>query len=244
MGARWLSILLLLVLLAALTVAVQTQMTAGLELGANALFAPYRPAWLLDAFVWLTAMGTGASLTGTALAATALLWASGRGRSVFPLWVTFLGAEAATWSLKFVFDRPRPTFLPGVATATSPSYPSAHATATAALIGILAYIVAADRPARGERFGVAAAAMALIALIGFSRVYLSVHYLSDVLAGFLIAAIWLLIGTMLADRRSSRRRQSPEPDALASLRASGTQTTQSQLPCGSSGDMASRSSAS
>ena len=191
----------LLVTLAALTAAVQAQATMVLDLSVNAAFTPYRATWLLHGFLWLTTMGTGASLTGTGLATSALLWSSGRTTRLLPLWVTFLGAQATTWAAKFAIERPRPSFLPGVATAASPSFPSAHATATAALIGMLAFLVAMDRPARGERVGIATTALALVALIGFSRVFLNVHYPTDVLAGFLVAGIWLLIGTGLVDRQ-------------------------------------------
>ena len=179
--------------LAGLTTVVQLGWTLPIDLGLNASLTPYRAAALMAVFVWITTLGTGASLIGTAAAASAGLWCLGRGRAVPRLWLAFIGAEATTWTVKFLVDRPRPVFLPGVATASSRSFPSALATATTAVSGTLAWILARERPDR--RRAVAVAAAGVIALIAFSRIALSVHYLSDVVAGALVGAIWILVGT-------------------------------------------------
>ena len=113
------------------------------------------------------------------------------------LWLTLLGAEATTWSLKFAAGRLRPPFLPGIE-ALSPSFPSAHATVALSLYGYLALVVAAGAP--GHRRAVFVCAGAVIVLIGFSRVFLSLHYLSDVLAGYAVAAAWLWVGWRKAPR--------------------------------------------
>ena len=182
---------------AGLTVAVENQATMAVDLAVNASFVPYRSAWMLALFLWVTSMGTGASLVGTALAVSALLWSSRRAALLVPLWVTFLGAQATTWSAKYLIHRVRPVFLPGVATAGSPSFPSAHATATAALVGILALLVACDLPGQGQRRSSITVAVAIVGLIAFSRLFLNVHYLSDVVAGLLVAGFWLQIGSGL-----------------------------------------------
>ncbi len=184
------------VLLCMLTVAVRSGVTMPFDLGLNAFFEPYRAPWLLAAVLWITGLGTGVSTLGMAVVASALLWSRGQGGLLRPLWTTFLGAEATTWAMKFLVDRPRPVFLPGVATASSPSFPSAHATATMALIGILGYLVAIARPDRCIAIAILSAAM--IGLIGFSRVFLNVHYPTDVLGGFLVGLLWLIVGSGLA----------------------------------------------
>ncbi len=90
----------------------------------------------------------------------------------------------------------RPPFLEGL-TAASPSFPSAHATVSTAIYGFIGLAAAQPLPPPQHWIPLAAAA-ALILLIGFSRLLLSLHYLSDVLAGGTVGAAWLLIGWHLA----------------------------------------------
>ena len=171
------------------------------DAAASAVLAPYRTPWLIAAFIWLTTLGTGAALTGVAVTATGFLWAARRGALIPPLWITFAGAQATVWSAKYVIGRARPAFLDGVASAASPSFPSAHATGSAAVLGFVAYAVASGLPGRRERFEVTFWAVVLVAMIGFSRVFLGVHFATDVAAGFLAGASWLLVGTALAVAR-------------------------------------------
>lgn len=200
-------------LLAALTGAVLRAPGAvtALDDAASALLAPYRAPWLLTAFLWLTTLGTGAALFGVAVTATGFLRAAGRGALILPLWVTFAGAQATVWTSKYVVGRARPAFLDGVASAVSPSFPSAHATGSAAVLGFVAYAMAGGLSARRERFEVAFWAVVLVALIGFSRVFLSVHFAADVAGGFLAGGSWLLLGVALA----SARGDGPGPGLLS-----------------------------
>ena len=151
---------------------------------------PLRVRPVVVAFDWLTQAGTGGTGVAVALAASALLWSAGRGLLVLPLWACFAGAEATSWSAKFVFNRVRPQFIEGI-TVGSPSFPSAHATVSVAVYGFVAVAVAAALPGRGGTVLLCAAA--LIALIMFSRLLLSVHYLSDVVGGALVGGAWVLL---------------------------------------------------
>jgi len=162
----------------------------------NAGLAPLRSKLALAGFGWLTQIGTGAAGTIVALVASGLFWSDGRNRLILPIWVAFLGAQTTTWSLKFVTHRARPPFLDGV-TAASPSFPSAHATVSTAIYGFIALAVAAGLEP-GQRWTVYAAAAALILLIWFSRLFLSLHYLTDVAAGGLVGLFWLLLGWRMA----------------------------------------------
>lgn len=164
----------------------------------NALFGPWRERLLVRAFVWITALGAGPALTIVAMTATGFLWADRRTGYILPLWVAFLGAQATTWSGKYFIARHRPEFIQAMS-ETSPSFPSGHATASMALYGFLAYALVRDLPGRRERFEVAFWTAALIAAIGFSRIFRSLHYTTDVLAGFLVGAFWLLVGFALGE---------------------------------------------
>jgi len=176
-------------------------MLDALDIAINAAFAPWRQGLLLAGFAWLTDMASESSAVAVALVASALLWSGGRAARVGPLWLTLTGAEATTWTLKFAAGRLRPPHLDGIE-AASASFPSGHATVAVALFGYLALVVAADAPR--HRRAVLACAGIWIALIGFSRMFLSLHYLTDVLAGYAIAAAWLWFGWRISARRVAR----------------------------------------
>lgn len=173
-----------------------------LDRGINAFFGPVRVQPLLAIFVWITAVGAGSAVIPVAMTATGFLWADRRSRLILPLWVTLLGAEATTWAGKYLIGRARPQFL-DVASAASPAFPSGHATGSMAVYGFLAYALARNLPRLRARFELAFWVSILILLIGFSRIFLSLHYMSDVLGGFLVGGFWLLVGFAIAERARS-----------------------------------------
>jgi membrane-associated phospholipid phosphatase len=100
------------------------------------------------------------------------------------------GAWLLDYALKLVFNRARPPFATEFVNPGSLSFPSGHALESLVAYGLIAHFLGAKYPARRRIVNVAA--FVLIALIGFSRLYLGVHYLSDVLAGFLAGFVWLV----------------------------------------------------
>lgn len=179
----------------------------------NAAFAPWREPLLVAVFLWITGLGTGSALTAVAAIATGLLWADRRLRFAMPLWVSFLGAQATAYAGKFAVARQRPEFIEAVQ-AISPSFPSAHATGAMAVYGFIAYAIARNLSRPGQRFEVVFWAGVLIATIGFSRIFLSLHYTTDVVAGFMVGGFWLLVGFSLAEHgRSLEQRASATPYA-------------------------------
>ena len=174
-----------------------------LDQGVDTFFTPYRSDWLLAGFLWITAISAGPSLTATLCCATVLLMSGTRRRLVVPLWIAFLGAQATTWSSKYIIARPRPVFLPDI-TEWNPSFPSGHSTASTALIGMLGYIVACSVPGWRRRFDVAFSTVVVIGLVCFSRLFLGVHFFTDVLAGILVGAFWLLVGVTVTHLRAAK----------------------------------------
>jgi len=164
----------------------------------NNFFGSYRAGPLLEIFLWLTALGGSPAIVAVGVVTTGFLWAHRRAFFVAPLWITFLGAQATTWAGKLLIGRERPTFIEAVS-AVSPSFPSGHATAAMAVYGYLAYALARDVPSARARFELGFWAAVLIASVGFSRIFLSLHYTSDVLSGFLVGGFWLLVGFALAE---------------------------------------------
>jgi undecaprenyl-diphosphatase len=103
-------------------------------------------------------------------------------------------AEIASEALKSLYDRPRPEFVPHGSYVYSASFPSGHSTLSAATYLTLAVLIASLEPNRGTKRMVFTLAVVLVLGIGFSRVYLGVHWPSDVLAGWCLGAACALAG--------------------------------------------------
>ena len=153
------------------------------------------PGWCWPASPGSRQVGTGAAGAVLCLVASGLFWSDGRTRLIAPLWVAFIGAQATTWSLKFITARVRPPFLEGI-TAASPSFPSAHATVSMAVYAFMA-LATADGLAQGRAVVLAVAGLLILAIC-FSRMLLSLHYLSDVVAGAAVGLFWVVLGWGLA----------------------------------------------
>ncbi|MBI5005281.1 MAG: phosphatase PAP2 family protein [Candidatus Lloydbacteria bacterium] len=139
------------------------------------------------------------------LAVSLALWLLDKRVFIIPLLISVSGAELLTGTLKNIIARPRPEMAKVV--ENSFAFPSGHATVAVALYGFLAYILFRMCRTRKEKIVVSAAAVFIILLIGFSRLYLGVHYVSDVIAGYLVGALWLSIGMCLTEHFLERKKQ-------------------------------------
>jgi membrane-associated phospholipid phosphatase len=119
------------------------------------------------------------------------------------LCVVAIGIEVLNGLLKLAFHRPRPELA--YLHLDTYSFPSGHAAGSAAVYGALAFLLG-RHVGRGGRIGCACAFVVVVCAIGFTRLYLGVHYLSDVLAGFSIGVAWLAACLFLYRRYLSRRR--------------------------------------
>ncbi len=111
-------------------------------------------------------------------------------RSLFIFMVVMSGQGILDRGCKLLFARPRPSSLINYKAVESFSFPSGHAVASLCLYGTIAWIVASRLENSAAKAGTGLFAAVLIFLIGMSRVYIGVHYPTDVMAGFLAAAIW------------------------------------------------------
>lgn len=118
---------------------------------------------------------------------------------------TMAGEIILEFVLKTSFARARPETFFDYPPPSSYSFPSGHAFASLCFYGILAWLITARLQNKVLKFAVWALAAALIFLIGASRVYLGVHYPSDVIGGYLTAVIWV-VTVALGDFWFSRRR--------------------------------------
>jgi undecaprenyl-diphosphatase len=120
--------------------------------------------------------------------------------------VTMAGAGLLDTMLKHAFGRVRPAPFFDYPLPVSNSFPSGHAFFAASFFGGLAVLVSGRVRSRPLRIGVWILAVLIMVLVGFSRVYLGVHYPSDVLAGYAGATVWIT-AVAVGDRLVSRRRQ-------------------------------------
>ncbi len=129
--------------------------------------------------------------------------------------VTALGSSGLNTLIKTAVDRTRPHLPHAVATAHGNSFPSGHAQAATVGCGILVliFLPAVRRSRRPWLYGGAAL---VVALIGFSRIALGVHYVSDVIGGVIIGGAWLLAMTAAfsAWRREEHKPQLPRSEGL------------------------------
>ena len=170
---------------------------------------PLGPLWLEIFMRDITALGSFAILWTVVIASMAYLIVRRRVALglLMGLWV---GAAALlNTALKIGFDRPRPDIVASVAEVYTASYPSGHAMLSAVVFLTLgAFLAALERRWRLRTFW-AVLAVFITLLVGFSRMYLGVHYPSDVLAGWSLGAAWALAGLALAHAlRADRRRSS------------------------------------
>jgi undecaprenyl-diphosphatase len=119
------------------------------------------------------------------------------------IWVV-IGSAALNQVLKLIFHRARPT-LNRIVEANGFSFPSGHSMAAFSLYGVLAFLLWRHIPTVLGRVILIIISVILIVAIGVSRIYLGVHYPSDVLGGFLASASWLAASIWFYQRNSKRR---------------------------------------
>ena len=129
------------------------------------------------------------------------------------LLVAVTGGQVLSHWAKGLFDRPRPDLVSHEAYVYTASFPSGHSMMAAATYLTLAVMLARAAPSRALKAYVVAVALLLALAVGVSRVYLGVHWPSDVLAGWLAGAAWALACYLVADWLGRRGGIEPERDA-------------------------------
>jgi undecaprenyl-diphosphatase len=151
------------------------------------------PRWMHEMVRDFTALGSTGVLTIVTLAAVGFLVMSGRRRtSVFVLGCV-LGGVGLGNALKIGFSRPRPELVPHSVEVFTNSFPSGHAMMSAVVYLTLGNLIARTEERASMRFFILAVATFLTVLVGISRIYLGVHWPTDVLAGWTLGACWALL---------------------------------------------------
>lgn len=131
-----------------------------------------------------------------AVAALLLWWRDGRG--VLLVLAAVPGGAALNWLLKQAFERPRPDAGEGGFGPSDFAFPSGHAANSTLLYGSLLLLALRRLDGGAARAGAVAAACAMVALVGFSRIALRAHYPSDVLAAIAEGVAWLALCAIAA----------------------------------------------
>lgn len=150
----------------------------------------HRIEWIEKSLLEITALGTGLVLMVMVAIAALFLIATQHKFSAFLLLVATGGGIVFNAMLKSTFDRPRPRLFEWLTEPSSSSFPSGHAMTSAIAYFTVAYLIARLEKRRWMRAITIVIALALVLLISVSRIYLGVHYPSDVLAGMVIGLAW------------------------------------------------------
>jgi undecaprenyl-diphosphatase len=135
-------------------------------------------------------------------------------RGAILLTATMVGVSLLNWILKSVFQRPRPLPFFGLTVPASYSFPSGHSLAAFCFYGALAALVTARLRSTFWSALVWAGAVVLIVAVGFSRLYLGLHYPSDIIGGYATGFVWVLT-VASADRMFRRADQRGAKTAVA-----------------------------
>ena len=177
------------------------------QVGMQAIHAHDSPALTRVAFT-LSWIGSPATLVPVVGCTGILLWKRRLRRDAVLLVAGMTGAAVLDTVLKLHFRRVRPDVPWAFVTEHSFSFPSGHSAGAVVLYGVVTYLVWKHLRTAWQRIGVVAAGLLIVAGIGASRVYLGVHYPTDVAAGYLVGLMWLVpvIGTNEYLNRAGARR--------------------------------------
>jgi undecaprenyl-diphosphatase len=154
--------------------------------------APAGPAWLTKAALDITALGGVSVLAIIILMVSGYLWLRRKRHAMWLVVIATVGGQLLSTILKFAFGRPRPDNTLHLVEVSTASFPSGHSMLSAVVYLTLGALLARIEARRRVKTYVVAVALLLSLLIGLSRVYLGVHYPTDVLAGWAAGLTWAL----------------------------------------------------
>lgn len=170
--------------------------TVAFDTAVTALFrvdgVPKGPLWLQEAVRDVTAMGSFTILGFILIAVVAFLALSGKARSAVFVGVSVLGGTILSTGFKMLFDRPRPDVEEATRVFTA-SFPSGHALVSAVVYLTLGLLLAEAVPQRRLKSYFVGLGLFMAIAVGVSRIYMGVHYPTDVIAGWSLGGAWALL---------------------------------------------------
>jgi undecaprenyl-diphosphatase len=173
------------------------------------LSTPIGPGWLTHAIDDITALGGVTVLSIMTGLAGVYLFLSQRIKIAIFMLVSVLGGWVISASLKIAIARPRPEVVPHLVDVQDLSFPSGHAMLSAITYLTIGALLSRAQPTRATRLFMIGAAVFLTLIVGLSRIFLGVHYPTDVLGGWCAGAAWALGCWLVAQRYISAK---PEED--------------------------------
>jgi undecaprenyl-diphosphatase len=175
---------------------------------------PLGPGWLEEAMRDLTALGSTVVLALITLATAVYLVLAGKHRVALFLLVAVVGGVVLSLVLKSAFERPRPDLVTHAAQVFTASFPSAHSMMSAVTYLTLGSLLARVQPRRRLKIYLVGLAILVTLAVGVSRIYLGVHWPSDVLAGWALGASWAVlcwVAALWLQRHGEIEQPGPEP---------------------------------
>lgn len=163
------------------------------------------PPWVAESARDITALGGFTVLALVSVFATAMLVLHGRRLQAVVFAVAVVLAQVASEILKLLIARPRPMLVSHLDYVSSASFPSGHALMSPVVYLTLAVVLAAGAESGGVRVLLVGSAVLLVAAVGITRVYLGVHWPTDVLAGWMLGSAIALAGCYALLRVEPRR---------------------------------------
>jgi len=167
--------------------------------------SPIGPLWLQGAVRDITALGSSAVLVLITTATIIYMLLIRRPATALFMFVAVAGGQVLSSLLKLEVDRPRPDLVSHLVNETSLSFPSGHAMLSAVTYLTLGTLAARFLPERRSKIFVLGLAVLITVLVGTSRVYLGVHWPSDVLAGWCAGFAWAMLCWLVARLLQQRR---------------------------------------
>jgi undecaprenyl-diphosphatase len=172
---------------------------------------PIGPPWVEEAVRDITALGSIIVVVILSSAVIFYLLLLGRRGAALLLLISLAGGTVLNDLLKYIFDRPRPDLVLHNAQVFTSSFPSGHAAVSAVVYLTLGALLARDAPSIAVKIYVMAVAIFLVFLVGVSRIFLGLHYPTDVLAGWCIGSAWALTCWLAADRLQHKHAAKTRP---------------------------------
>jgi undecaprenyl-diphosphatase len=165
---------------------------------AEDLSVPVGPPWLQEMGRDATALGGIGSLTFLTLIVAGYLLLAGKPRMMWFMLAASSSGLGISMMLKYLISRPRPDVVPHLSIVHTSSFPSGHSMLSAVVYLTLGALLAASIPSTRLKVYVLFVAILLSAIVGMSRIYLGVHYPTDVLAGWIAGFGWALACWLVA----------------------------------------------
>jgi len=174
------------------------------------LAVPIGPAWVLDAAREITALGSSTVLLFVIFSVVGYLLLERRHGLVALVLVATSGGTLLSVLLKGLFGRTRPDVVPHLVSVSSASFPSGHSLLSAVVYLTLGALLSRVSTDRVTKIYLVSLSVILTVVVGVSRIYLGVHYPTDVLGGWVLGAFWAFGCVMVARELQRRRVITPE----------------------------------